>query len=127
MVINGIVDTSIIVDDLRGYEPSKAWFKAQATQVLAITPVVWLETEGASNKLERDRAIRFLHRFHMEHPLPIDNEWAMEHFAEYFLSHSVQFPDVMIASVAVRLNIPLYTQNTRHFAPLSDIDERRPY
>ena len=128
MVISGIVDTSVIVDYLRGYKPAKDWFEAQATQVLAVTPVVWLETvQGASNKVERDRAIRFLQQFQMEHPLPTDNEWAMKQLAQYFLSHGVQFPDVMIASVAVRLRIPLYTKNTRHFAPLPDVDERQPY
>jgi predicted nucleic acid-binding protein len=41
--------------------------------------------------------------------------------------HGVQFADVMIASVAVRLNVPLYTLNIKHYSPLPDVDERKPY
>jgi len=35
--------------------------------------------------------------------------------------------DAMIASVAVRLAVPLYTLNIKHYAPLPDVDEQKPY
>lgn len=33
----------------------------------------------------------------------------------------------MIASIAVRLHVPLYTRNVKHFAPLPNLDEQQPY
>lgn len=71
--------------------------------------------------------MRFLRRFHLEHPTPDDNNWAMLQFGRFYLSHGVEMTDVMIASVAVRLSVPLYTLNIRHYAPLPDLDEQKPY
>ena len=124
------LDTNIIIDLLRGLPAAVNWQQAQSNNRLrlAITPVVWLETvEGAENRVERAQAIRFLRKFRVEHPTPDDNNWAMHQFAQYHLSHSVDFPDVMIASVAVRLNVPLYTLNIKHYAPLPNLNDIRPY
>jgi predicted nucleic acid-binding protein len=35
--------------------------------------------------------------------------------------------DAMIASVAARLAVPLYTTNLKHFQPLPSLDAKRPY
>lgn len=51
----------------------------------------------------------------------------MLQFGRFYLSHGVEMTDVMIASVAVRLSVPLYTLNIRHYAPLPDVDEHKPY
>jgi len=51
----------------------------------------------------------------------------MRQFETFHLSHRIEYEDVMIASVAVRLSVPLYTLNIRHYAPLPDVDEQKPY
>ena len=33
----------------------------------------------------------------------------------------------LIAAAATRLKVPLLTFNTRHFAPIPDVDARQPY
>jgi predicted nucleic acid-binding protein len=63
----------------------------------------------------------------MEHPTPDDNHWAMLQFSRYYLSHNIEMQDIMIASVAARLAVPLYTLNIKHYAPLPGVDEQRPY
>ena len=83
--------------------------------------------QGAANKIELNRAIRLLNRFSIEHPTPDDNLWAMKQAAIYFLSHRVGFQDVTIASVAIRLNIPVYTINLKHYSALPNLIVRRPY
>lgn len=128
MVVTGIVDTSSIVDYLRGFEVARIWLAGKTSEYLAITPIVWMETvQGSRNKAEQERAIDFMRLFYMEHFVTADSEWAMKQIAEYALSHGVQFPDTMIAAVAFRLKVPIYTTNLKHFTPLPDVDERKPY
>lgn len=127
-MIDAIVDTSILVDLLRGFEPAKDWFRGLRRQRIVITPVVWMETvQGAANKSRRAQAIRFLRQFHIEHPTENDNRWAMRQLARCHLSHGIALHDAMIASFAARLAVPVYTTNLKHFEPLPGVDAKRPY
>jgi predicted nucleic acid-binding protein len=127
-VISGLLDTNIIIDLLNQQNTAINWSASVHLQEFAITPVVWMETvEGARDRIERAQIIRFLRQFRIEHPTPGDNDWAMLQFGRFYLSHGVEMADVMIASVAVRLSVTLFTLNIRHYAPLPDVDERKPY
>jgi predicted nucleic acid-binding protein len=128
MVADAILDTSVLVDLLRGFQPATNWFASLGRLRVAITPVVWMETvEGATDKVKRAQTIRFLRQFRLEHPTEDDNRWAMRQLARFHLSHRVQLQDVMIASVAARLAVPLYTANLKHFQPLPSVDAKKPY
>jgi len=128
MVTDAILDTSVLVDLLRAFPPAKEWFAGLGRQRMAITPVVWMETvQGATDRSRRAQAIRFLRQFRIEHPTEDDNRWAMRQIARFHLSHSIQLQDTMIASVAVRLAVPLYTTNLKHFQPLPSVDAKKPY
>lgn len=128
MVSDAILDTSVLIDLLRGFQPAQDWFASLGRQRAAITPVVWMETvQGATDRARRDQALRFLRQFPLEHPTEDDNRWAMRQTARFHLSHGIQLQDAMIASVAVRLAVPLYTTNLKHFQPLPSVDAKRPY
>ena len=83
--------------------------------------------QGAENKSRRAQAIRFLRHFRIEHATEDDDRWAMRQLASFHLSHGIALQDAMIASVAARLAVPLYTTNLKHFAPLPAVDARLPY
>jgi tRNA(fMet)-specific endonuclease VapC len=126
--IDGILDTTIVIDLLNSNAFAVAWYQGLGRQQISITPVVWMEVvQGARNKTERAQILRFLRQFSIEHSIYDDNNWAMIQFAQFNLSHGIEIMDIMIASVAVRLNVPLYTLNLKHYAPLPNVDERRPY
>lgn len=128
MVTDAILDTPVLIDLLRGFQPALDWFVSLGRQRTAITPVVWMETvQGASNREKRAQTIRFLRQFRIEHPTEDDNRWAMLQIARFHLSHSIQLQDAMIASVAARLAVPLFTTNLKHFHPLPGIDAKKPY
>jgi len=128
MVTDAILDTSILIDLLRAFQPATSWFAGLGRQRLAITPVVWMETvQGATDRVKRAQAIRFLRQFRIEHPTEDDNRWAMRQLASFHLSHGIQLQDAMIASVAVHLAVPLYTANLKHFQPLPSVDAIKPY
>ena len=127
-MIDAIVDTSVLVDLLRGFDPAKEWFGGRGRKRIAITPVVWMETvQGAAIKTRRAQAIRFLRQFHIEHSTEDDDRWAMQQLARFHLSHGIALHDAMIASVAVRLAVPLYTTNLKHFEPLPGVGAEKPY
>jgi hypothetical protein len=128
VVIDAVLDTSVLIDLLRAFPAAKSWFAGLGRQRLAITPVVWMETvQGAVNREKRAQAIRFLRGFRVEHPTEDDNRWAMLQSARFHLSHSIQLQDAMIASVAARLAVPLYTTNLKHFQPLPSVNAKKPY
>jgi len=54
-----------------------------------------------------------LSQFDMEYLTPPDMDWAMQQLERYRLSHGVGIHDCLIASVAHRLQVPLYTHNLR--------------
>lgn len=127
-MLPAILDTSVLVDLLRGFQPAKEWFESLNRQRVAITPVVWMEiVQGAANRERRAKAIRFLRQFRIEHSTEDDNRWAMRQLARFHLSHNIELQDTMIASVPARLAVPLYATNLKHFEPLPAVDARNPY
>lgn len=123
-----ICDSSIIIDLLRGILQSTQWYMSVGEQIIAVTPIVWMEVvRGTHNKPELTKTMQFLERFRIELPVASDHIWAMRQFAHYHLSHKIGLEDVMIASVAMRLQVPVYTLNLKHFNLLPDIRAIRPY
>lgn len=127
MKIDAILDTNIVIDLLQGYQPALNWY-ANAKIALGITPIVWFETlEGARNKVEYKRALKLLNAFTMEHSTVADDLWGMAQYGRLVLSHSLDWSDCLIASVALRLNVPIFTGNLRHFRLMSGVDALKPY
>jgi predicted nucleic acid-binding protein len=88
MVADEILDTSVLVDLLRGFQPARTGLPFWERQQAAITPVVWMETvAGATNQVKRAQTIRFLRQFRLEHPTEADNRWAMRQLARFHPLH----------------------------------------
>ena len=66
-------------------------------------------------------------QFDMLYLTEADFDWAMAAQMRYELSHGVGMMDCLIASVSHRLQIPLYTHNLKHFAPLLGELAQKPY
>lgn len=116
-MVAGLVDSSILIDVLRGYQPSEDWLVTQGQ--LGTTRFVWLELiEGAQDKSAQQRAIELLRRFEVVELAPEDMQWAVEQLIRFGLSHNVDAFDCLIASPHPRLNLPLYTRNLKHFTPI---------
>lgn len=124
--ITGLVDTNVSVDVLRNYLPAVTWLNNQPQ--LGIARAVWFEViEGAQNLQEQRRSLRLLRRFTVVEMEPEDGEWAAQALLKFNLSHNVDTMDCLIAAVSHRLQIPLYTHNTKHFLPLLGSLIRKPY
>lgn len=126
--MEGIVDTSIIIDIYRGFSLAVAWHNANMGKIFGVTPVVWMEVvQGAPNKNRQQQMLKILSVFHVVFTTETDQKWAMQQVLKFKLSHNVSLTDALIAAPAHRLQKPLYTRNTKHFLPMIPILVQQPY
>jgi len=127
-LVTAFIETNVVIDLLRSYSPALAWFSAQGQVTLGITPIIWMEViTGTDNKAKRQRAAQFMVQFEMHYLTQTDLDWSMQAQMRYELSHGVGAMDCLIASVSHRLQLPLYTHNLKHFAPLLGTLAQKPY
>jgi predicted nucleic acid-binding protein len=101
---------------------------AQRRALIGIAPITWMEVMwGARDKTAQRKAVSFLQQFEMVYLIQADMDWAMQQLQAHRLSHSVDILDCLIASVAYRLHLTLYTTNIEHFAPLPGALAIQPY
>ncbi len=125
-MVTCLLDTAVVVDLIRKHPPAQVWIAAQTQP--GVCSVVWLEVlQGAQNKADQQKALRLLGRFERVELLKADFDWAIANLLKYGLSHGVGALDRLIASVNQRLQVPLYTRNLRHFAPLIGPLAQSPY
>lgn len=123
----GIVDTTVIVHYFRNYSLARAWLD-QHTLPLSVVSVTWLEVmEGATNKGNQLQSKAVLEKFELLHLTVNDQIWAMQQLEKFQFSHHIGKEDCLIAAVAHRLQIPLYTHNLKDMMPLIGSLAHKPY
>ncbi len=126
-MVSGLLDSSIIIDNLRSYPPAVDWLAQNHTQ-MGITRVVRLEViAGARNKQGQQRALTILNDFEHIEVTTSDFMWATEQLLRLRLSHNMDVFDCLIAAASYRLQLPLYTINMKHFVPLIGALAQKPY
>ena len=117
-MIIALVDTTVIVHLYRRYAPALTWYGSQS-QRLGITPITWMEViDGAGSKAKQIASKTILSQFEITHLTAADQDWAIQQMEQYRLSHGVGTNDCLIAAVAYRLQVPLYTHNLKDMTPI---------
>jgi predicted nucleic acid-binding protein len=125
-MVKALVDTSVIVDMIRGYLPAQNWYLSQSD--LGLSRGVWLEVmEGVENSRAQRDALKLLRRFELVELTTADTIWATQQLITFYLSHNIDAFDCLIASASFRLQLPLYTRNLKHFTPLIGSLAQRPF
>lgn len=123
----GIVDTTVILHYFRNYGSARSWVDSQPVR-LSIVSMTWMEVmAGANSKANQTQCKNVLGKFDLLYPTPADQQWAMQQLEQFQFSHHIGKDDCLIASVAFRLNLPLYTHNLRDMTPLIGELAVRPY
>ncbi len=126
-MIVGVIDTTVIIHLLRKNALAHTWMLAQTNRQF-ITPYTWLEViYGAPGKSGQAAALTTMQKFSMVYPVQGDIEWAMQALKSYRLSHGVSILDCLIASIAHRLQVPIYTDNVKDFPMLDAQLVIKPY
>ena len=122
-----IADTTVIVHYFRKHPAAQAWVDTLSVQ-LSVVSITWLEVmQGAGSKAKEAACKAILDRFELLYLMQTDQDWAMEQMQGYRLSHGVTLNDCLIASVAYRLQVPLYTHNLKDMTPLIGQLAVKPY
>lgn len=123
----GIVDTTVILHYFRNSPNAREWVDSHQEQ-LAITSIGWLEVvSGANNKTVLAYSKVILEKFELLYLTASDQQWAMQKLEELQFSHHIGINDCLIASIAHRLQVPLYTHNLKDMTPLIGPLAVKPY
>jgi predicted nucleic acid-binding protein len=118
-MVSALLDTTVVIDILRGYVPAITWMQAQGEITLGVSSIVGMEIiAGAPDKSAQQKALKLLQQFELIYLTQADQAWAISQQPIYKLSHGTGINDCLIAFISHRLRLPLYTSNLKHLAPL---------
>lgn len=127
-MVDILFDTNVPVDLLRIYQPAINWKNTPGNQSIGISNIVYMEiVEGSPNKAKLKIALNFLLQFDLIYLTETDQKWAIQQHIKYNLSHNLDLTDALIAAPAHRLNLPIYTRNTKHFSSIIPTLVHKPY
>ena len=119
-----LIDTDVLIDYSRGIEKTKGILKnLESEHNLAISVVTQLELMvGCENKADFKSLQKFLSNFEIIQLSKSTSEQAVDLFKKYRLSHGVLIPDMLIASTALTLEIPLLSKNRKDFRFINKLE-----
>lgn len=98
-MVDVLIDTNIIVDLLRGYQPAQNWIAAQ--KQIGICRIVYMEVvQGATDRKKQREALKLLKRFAMVEHTQSDFIWATRQLTRHSLNYSIDVTDALIAAPA---------------------------
>jgi predicted nucleic acid-binding protein len=112
-----LIDTDVLIDYSRGIKETKEILSSlESNYILAISVVTQLELMvGCENKADFNSLQKFLSNFEIIQLSKSTSEKTVDLFEKYRLSHGVLIPDMLIASTALTLKIPLLSKNRKDF------------
>ena len=117
-----LVDTDILIWYMKGNE--KAYKLIENNKNFQISVVTYIEiVQGMRNKRELKSFRRFLRSYNTGF-IYINEEIsakAMFYVEQYYLSHSIQLADALIAATAVSHGLSIATANYKHYKVIKEI------
>ncbi|MDL1925406.1 type II toxin-antitoxin system VapC family toxin [Anaerolineae bacterium AMX1] len=101
-----LLDTDVMVDILRGYEPAKEWLKT--AQEIGVPGLVAMELiQGCQNAREQKQLEKSLSAYPLFWPDEDDCNRALTSFAFHHLSDKIGLLDALIAETAIGVDAEL--------------------
>lgn len=122
MIYDNLIDTDVIIWYLRGNQ--KAYDLIHSIDEFCISSVTHMElVQGMRNKEELRSFQKTLKQWNVK-TIYISEEIsarALFYLEEYFLSHSMQLADSLIAATAISYGMRFITANDKHYKVVKDI------
>ncbi len=123
-----LLDTDVMVDILRGYEPAINWLSSASEMELGIPGLVAMGLiQGCQNLRDQKRIEKILTTYHLYWAEAQDCDRALKNFAAHHLSRNVGLLDALIAETVVGIDAELATFNVKHYSVLKDLHTIQPY
>jgi len=121
-----LLDTDVMVDVLRGYEPAKEWLKS--VQDIGVPGLVAMELiQGCQNVKEQRQLERALSEYQLFWLSEEDCDRALTTFSSHHLSDNIGLLDALIAETTIGVNAELATFNVKHYRVLRGLRIVQPY
>lgn len=126
--MTSLVDADVLIEILRGSQPSRSWLDSIRNDAFEVPGIVAMEVvAGCRDAVEMIRCRKLLGGFVVAWPSETECREALEILAVHKLKCGLSIPDCFIAAMAVARRSTLYTFNLRHFRTVPDLDCRQPY
>jgi tRNA(fMet)-specific endonuclease VapC len=123
-----LIETSILVDLLRGYSPARDWLDSLSSGEAAISVISAAElVAGCRNRREQRTVEKELASYVVVWDSEMTSQLAWSWYRQFRLSHGMGFLDCLIGAAAHQHGLILCTLNDRHFAPLPGLRLKHPY
>lgn len=121
-----LLDTDVMVDVLRGYEPAKEWL--ETVDEIGLPGLVAMELiQGCQTAKEQKLLENILSTYPLYWASDEDCNRALESFSSYHLSHNIGLLDALIAETTIGVNAELATFNIKHYRILQGLKTIQPY
>ena len=122
------LDTDIMIDVLRGFDPAVIWLKGMQDQEIGLPGLVAMELiQGCQHVREQKQLEKYLSIFPLFWAGPVDCSKALKNFAAYRLSAQLGLLDAVIAETAIGFGAILATFNLKHYRVLVELETIQPY
>lgn len=115
-----LLDTDVMVDILRGYEPAKEWLNS--VREIGIPGLVAMELiQGCQNAREQKQLEKALAGYPLYWLDEDSCNNALTNFSAHHLSDNIGLLDALIAETAISTNAELATFNVKHYRVLKGL------
>ena len=122
-----LLDTDVMIDVLRGYQPAVAWLES-LPEAPGLPGFVAMELmDGCRSKLEMIRLHRRIQPFQLYWPTQEDCDRALVDFRRNHLAHNLGILDAIIGHCVVGLAASLCTFNLKHYGGVQGLITEQPY
>ncbi|MFW6115610.1 MAG: PIN domain-containing protein [Chloroflexota bacterium] len=123
-----LIDTDVMVDVMREYEPALTWLEALGSAAMGIPGLVAMELlQGCRDREEKQEVEALLGPYPLYWPTPADCARALDDFSSHHLSQGLGILDALIAETAVGCNAQLATFNQKHYRVVDALQMIQPY
>jgi predicted nucleic acid-binding protein len=121
-----LLDTDVMVDILRGYEPAKIWL--ETVDEIGVVGLVAMELiQGCQNAREQRMLEKDLSEYQLYWPSVEDCNRALKTFSSHHLSDNIGLLDALIAETAIGIQAQLATFNVKHYRAINGLQSLQPY
>ena len=126
--MKSLLDSDVLIEILRGSPEAKSWLGSVANDDFEVPSIVFMElVAGCRNSGELAQCQRFMSAFAIAWPDQSEQGLALDLLVGHRLRDGIGIPDCLIAAIALRRNIKLYSFNLRHFRALPGLNCAAPY
>jgi len=122
-----LLDSDILIDHLRGYEPARQYLKRFETgEVVGYLSIITVAELAAGHMRQEDEETKIQHLLALFTHIDLDFAIAWRG-GEIRRHYQTRLADALIAATALMHHLRLATRNLQHFTPIEGLQVEKPY